>query len=215
MSVSRESIEKGRQAVIQEGRTNHDGQDPSGLQRCCCRKTGSQSISAALSIGDQRARSESNIDGAQGRQPLSDTDAIGQGVSVGGYPSRPLSAAPNQLSILDILQRQALEGRIDPADIKRTIRTEKEIDRRLAAEAIIRELGLEAKAEPIIAELIQGPKATSTGQRLAAMQPAMNNIRPAQILALLAATGLGGGVTAALLNQGNQQQQQQPVMAAQ
>jgi len=151
----------------------------------------------------------------RGRQPLSDPDAISQGVSVGSYPSRPLSAAPDQLSILDILQRQALEGRIDPADIKRTIRTEKEIDRRLAAEAIIRELGLEARAEPIIAELIQGPKATSTGQRLAAMQPAMNNIRPAQILALLAATGLGGGVTAALLDQGNQQQQQQPAMAAQ
>lgn len=149
------------------------------------------------------------------REPITDPDAISQGISVGSYPSRPLSAAPDQLSILDILKRQALESRIAPADKKRTIRTEKEIDRRLAAEALIRELRLEALAEPIIAELTQGSKTTSTGQRLAAMQPAMNNIQPAQILALLAATGLGGGVTAALLNQGNQQQQQQPAMAAQ
>ena len=126
----------------------------------------------------------------------------------------PLSSPVNLPPADQAYIRQVLEGRIDPADIKRTIRTEKEIDRRLAAEAIIRELGLEAKAEPIIAELIQGPRATSTGQRLAAMQPAMNNIQPAQILALLGATGLGGGVTAALLNQGNQQQQEQPAMAA-
>ena len=149
------------------------------------------------------------------REPITDLEAMSQGLMAGSYPSRPLSAAPNQLNLLGSIQRQGMEARINPADIQRTIRTEKEIDRRLAAEAIIRELGLEARAEPIIAELIQGPKATSTGQRLAAMQPAMNNIRPAQILALLAATGLGGGVTAALLDQGNQQQQQQPAMAAQ
>ena len=59
---------------------------------------------------------------------------------------------------------------------------------------------------------MQGTKATSKGQRFAAISPAMNNIRPAQILALLA-TGLGAGTTAALMNQENQQQQ--PAMANQ
>ena len=147
------------------------------------------------------------------REPITDLEAVSQGLMAGSYPSRPLSAAPNQLNLLGAIQRQGLEGRINPADIKRTIRTEKEIDRRLAAEAIIRELQLEGLAEPIIAELMQGTKATSKGQRFAAIRPAMNNIRPAQILALLVATGLGGGTTAALMNQENQQQQ--PAMANQ
>ena len=108
-----------------------------------------------------------------------------------------------------------MEKRIDPVLLQQLIRGEQLRDQRIVAELLLRELGLEAKAEPIIADLTQGSKTTSTGQRLAAMQPAMNNIQPAQILALLAATGLGGGVTAALLNQWNQQQQQQPAMAAQ
>ena len=102
----------------------------------------------------------------RGREPLSDSYAISQGRLAVIHPARYL---PNQLNLLGAIQRQALEGRINPADIKRTIRTEKEIDRRLAAEAIIRELQLEGLAEPIIAELLQGTKATSKGQRFAAM----------------------------------------------
>ena len=108
-----------------------------------------------------------------------------------------------------------LEQRMDPALLQQLIRGEELRDQRIAAELLLRELGREAKAEQILAELMQGSRTTSTGQRLAAMQPGMNNIQPAQILTLLAATGLGSGVTAALLNQGNQQQGRQSEMAAQ
>tara|TARA_Y100000004_G_scaffold56748_1_gene63103 strand:- start:270 stop:800 length:531 start_codon:yes stop_codon:yes gene_type:complete len=37
----------------------------------------------------------------RGKEPLTDLEAIAQGLLVGSYPSRPLSAAPRQLNIFD------------------------------------------------------------------------------------------------------------------
>ena len=39
--------------------------------------------------------------GLRSKQPLTDLEAIAQGLLVGSYPSRPLSAAPRQLNIFD------------------------------------------------------------------------------------------------------------------
>ena len=39
--------------------------------------------------------------GLRSKQPLTDLEAIAQGILVGDYPSRPLSAAPRQLNIFD------------------------------------------------------------------------------------------------------------------
>ena len=213
MSVSREAIERGVRLSSKKAEEMMMDKIRQDYSNAVAARLARRASLPPFQLEIQGQDLNPTLMALRGREPLSDSYAISQGVSVGSYPSRPLSAAPNQLNLLGAIQRQALEGRINPADIKRTIRTEKEIDRRLAAEAIIRELQLEGLAEPIIAELMQGTKATSKGQRFAAIRPAMNNIRPAQILALLAATGLGGGTTAALMNQENQQQQ--PAMANQ
>jgi hypothetical protein len=39
--------------------------------------------------------------GLRGKEPISDLEAVLQGILVGDYPSRPISAAPRQLNIFD------------------------------------------------------------------------------------------------------------------